>query len=687
MKIIECKHQKNNTIKEKKEARIMLLPRHRRLVQLIPDPVQEWWDKWELRGLILLSLVSQTILTLLGNRTKYKPNILTRALVWCSYLLTDWVAAVAIGVISSNVGDYYNKGMEQKNVNPQLIAFWAPFLLMHLGGPDTITAYALEDNELWLRHFVGLVAQTLLTIYIILMSWKGNWLSYVSILMFIVGFIKYGERTWSLYSGSINHLRNSFLRSIDSSFTDPVDSVQRDIELGVEDQRDFLRSILIFVSLFADFVLSPSDIAKDKYQFRVMGGFHWIYTFQRVQNDLRMMYDVFYTKAFANYGLFGLMSRLFSFTTSIVVLVLYAKLSVNNEHLVVDRIITFLLLVGALISEMYALVLVIYSGWTMYYIACRDMILIRAILEIFRTCLCLKRIKSSYSEHVQISFGQSNFFSLIGNKNWNTKGNIFLVDKLEKHVSVTHSLVSLDIQRKIFNSLYNKSDRTVLQSCFSGTPRYRNLIMEMNIPLLASEVEFHRTIVTWHIATEVFYYFDDHPDVLSEKVDSKQISDYMFYLLLKQRYMLPVGAGLVILLDTITHAMEFFEHIKVVPQQDNLPQVCRILLQHDTPTSSDGETLKVQNTSVFFQVIEIAKKLTAGDRSEMWLFLQELWVEILNYASAHCKVDMHAQQLRRSPELISYVLLLNAHFGLLEQFQIVPNRESHSDVESSSSES
>ncbi|KAG5051701.1 hypothetical protein JHK87_003899 [Glycine soja] len=68
-----------------------------------------------------------------------------------------------MGVISSNLGDYYySKGEQPNNVNPQLLAFWAPIFLIHLGGPDTITAYALEDNELWLRHFVGLLSQTTL---------------------------------------------------------------------------------------------------------------------------------------------------------------------------------------------------------------------------------------------------------------------------------------------------------------------------------------------------------------------------------------------------------------------------------------------------------------------------------------------------------------------------------------------
>ncbi|KAL4628885.1 hypothetical protein ACB092_05G270000 [Castanea dentata] len=52
------------------------------------------------------------------------------------------------------------------------MAFRAPFMLLHLGGPDTITAYAVQDNELWLRHLVGLVVQSGVALYIFLLSWK-----------------------------------------------------------------------------------------------------------------------------------------------------------------------------------------------------------------------------------------------------------------------------------------------------------------------------------------------------------------------------------------------------------------------------------------------------------------------------------------------------------------------------------
>ncbi|KAK5774722.1 hypothetical protein PVK06_042578 [Gossypium arboreum] len=41
----------------------------------------------------------------------------------------------------------------------ELVAFWSPFVLWHLGGPYNITAYSLEDNAQWLRYFFGFVLQ------------------------------------------------------------------------------------------------------------------------------------------------------------------------------------------------------------------------------------------------------------------------------------------------------------------------------------------------------------------------------------------------------------------------------------------------------------------------------------------------------------------------------------------------
>ena len=72
--------------------------------------------------------------------------------------------------------------------------------MLHLGGQGTITAYAVQDNELWLRDLLGLLVQLAVALYIFLLSWKANWLSFLSIPMLLVGFIKYAERAWAMRS-------------------------------------------------------------------------------------------------------------------------------------------------------------------------------------------------------------------------------------------------------------------------------------------------------------------------------------------------------------------------------------------------------------------------------------------------------------------------------------------------------
>ena len=125
----------------------------------------------------------------------------------------DWVATVALGVISNNPGDTTESiGKDGSLIDEiQLTAFWARFLLLHLGGPNTITAYSIEDNELWLRHLLGLGVQTGVAVYIFLTAWTGSELSILSIPMFCVGIIKYGERTWVLMSSSNAQFRESIL--------------------------------------------------------------------------------------------------------------------------------------------------------------------------------------------------------------------------------------------------------------------------------------------------------------------------------------------------------------------------------------------------------------------------------------------------------------------------------------------
>lgn len=157
-------------------------------------PVEELWDTWNVRMLVIVSLLTQVFLSLLAPSRKQRGGkLFIKIIIWSTYLFADWVAIFTIGVI-----------MQHRN-RTDFQTLWAPFLLLHLGGPDTITSFSLEDNGFWLRHLLGLILQVGSTLYVIGQSWLHNKYWLPASLILIAGTIKYVERTLSFYFASIDH--------------------------------------------------------------------------------------------------------------------------------------------------------------------------------------------------------------------------------------------------------------------------------------------------------------------------------------------------------------------------------------------------------------------------------------------------------------------------------------------------
>jgi hypothetical protein len=166
--------------------------------------VQEW-NVWETQIMVLVSFMLQVFLLATGSLRRRHISGLLRALIWLSYVGADLVAVYALGLFSQ-YEDKYRCGRE--SFGDTLPYLWVPFLLVHLGGQDSITAFSLEDNNLWLRHLLNLGTQGVLAAYVL---WKSFGRISVSILVpamlvFVSGIIKYGERVWALKSASRNGL-------------------------------------------------------------------------------------------------------------------------------------------------------------------------------------------------------------------------------------------------------------------------------------------------------------------------------------------------------------------------------------------------------------------------------------------------------------------------------------------------
>ncbi|ESR41318.1 hypothetical protein CICLE_v10027268mg, partial [Citrus x clementina] len=263
----------------------------------IPESVKKIWENWNIRGVILFSLSLQAVLVLFAPLRKPTGNKLIISVIWSAYLLADWAANFGVGLITERARDtptaeYSSK--QQPAENNELLAFWATFFILHLGGPDTITAFALEDNELCLRHLFGFIFQAVAAVYIFLTSLPGNKLFFPTALVFIAGTIKYFERIRALYLASMEKFRDSALRG----------------EVGC---RYFKLFKLILVDLIPSFewVHCEEPLFDDFSPEKALG---------IIEVELNLVYEVLHTKIQVTHSVLGIILRFICFCSVVAAL-------------------------------------------------------------------------------------------------------------------------------------------------------------------------------------------------------------------------------------------------------------------------------------------------------------------------------------------------------------------------------
>ncbi|KAG8492400.1 hypothetical protein CXB51_009712 [Gossypium anomalum] len=692
------------------------------MMRVFPPPLMELWKEWEIRAMVVTSLVLQILLISLGKRRKSSSKRRVRAAVWCSYLLADSVATIALGILTNDLGDIYDKG-GALDFSTELKATWAPFLLLHLGGPDAITAYSLEDNQLWLRHLFGLIVQTIVTIYIFLMAWTGSLLSKLTVPMIVAGSIKYAERTWTLWRASAGELRDSMLTSPDpgpnysklmdeyslrkfEGFVVTIEVVEEDgKELDntapekTSDQDNIMKATVmfqIFKRLFADLILSFKDKEKSQNLFETMQPAD---AFDVVAIELGFMYDLLYTKAMVNCTHSGLVCR---FTTVLLTCLVLGLFSTDNlnKYEKADVCITFLLLVVAILLEIYAAFLLLCSDQTSYWLIKNNK------TYIIRATRCL----TSLFDRKRWS-GRISQYSLLGHCLEERPGFQILEKVQQMWPPRSRAEFEVPLRDTIFSHVKGKFEE---QKEKKGTnlrdfcrQRGKSILQKYEDKWLELEwsidVEFDQSLLIWHIATEICYNSDlrSATEIGQCREASLLISKYLIYLLVFYPLMLPSGIGLIRFRDTEAESRRFFKErqasssakqVKKITKycrklrrawrffirrlcsscayQMSVKEACCMLLHVKTdvdPTKVKGDKSK----SVLFDACKLAAALERiSDKNVKWEMIRKIWLEMLTCAASQCGGTQHADQLRRGGELLTHVWLLMAHFGITEKLQI-----------------
>ncbi|KAK9291484.1 hypothetical protein L1049_019432 [Liquidambar formosana] len=525
-------------------------------------------------------------------------------------------------------------------------------------------------------------------------------LNLLAIPVFIAGIIKYGERTWVLRSASTEYLKYSLLPTPDPKPEYTPETIDKDITAEAKFKHEAYFLFKIYRRLYADLPIDFTDLEKSVHILPSD-----LDIFKVIELELGFLYDELYTKTSFVCSVVGICLRSISSISSIVAFVGFLIID-KHGYSSVNVIISYVLLVGAIILDIYAAILLLFSDWTMVWLTDLNR----------RSPLPNRIFKDIFSSQLAIT----------GSKRWSHSMRQYnLIDNCLRHDQSTKCL-SFFRELKIYETLENcqqiDSDDVLnyFQKCFSAhyfekldssmmriansSASDKEKLVEFNkicndrgeytlkkfgaSGVLGSSIvgDFDESIILWHIATDLCYHHDtknkliEDPDKIPVACrNSKWLSDYMLYLLVMRPFMLPMGIGQIRYEETAAEAKRFFLHSglisgrteaieKLLGEQDSHARVfCRIeSFEEEFPTSRSvlEEGFRLARELLLLNM----KKEEWMDKSK-WDMIFLIWLDLLCYAASQCRWNQHARQLARGGELLTHVSLFMAHRALTDLFK------------------
>ncbi|KAL3738308.1 hypothetical protein ACJRO7_019782 [Eucalyptus globulus] len=335
------------------------------------DSISDLWNKWDIRGFVILSLLLQVFLILCATLRKKIVNRHIVFLLWLAYLMADPVAISGIGLISRSQGKLFAHAIE---VDGALQAFWVSFLLLHLGGPNNITAFSLEDNSLWQRHLLGLIFQVSISIYVFVQVFPSDKsLMIPTMLVFLFGIIKNVERILTLNLSSLPRLKKSMLTTKELTSDAYSKFVEELNDLGYvysnEEEAKIAESIVVkhayyFFQIFKFFIIdlfytSEERLISCKYFSKVSA----VDALRVISVELNFIYEMLHTKALTIRSKWSYIFRFIAFIDVVMAFVLFNCFK-KHQLPKLDVEITYILLFGGIVLDVINLFVLIFFDWT-----------------------------------------------------------------------------------------------------------------------------------------------------------------------------------------------------------------------------------------------------------------------------------------------------------------------------------
>ncbi|XP_043689400.1 uncharacterized protein LOC122640308 [Telopea speciosissima] len=699
---------------------------------------------------LLASLTFQIILTLFGSFRKRYSKIWLTFILWSAYQLSDVAATTGLGIITSYPSDKLD----------EIVPIWSSFLLLHLGGPDSITALSLIDNELCFRHSIQLLYRVGVAFYIhfkvFLVVKDGEvgrpWFA-ILVWMLLAGISKYGEKTWVLHSANMSSLRDSMLPPLNSG---PILLVPGDdgdhhypssrVVVAPEPAApaptpgDSGKAILLrgyqyfcsFKCLFVDLKVPSSSIVVEAKEFFSQCDTSFKDAFQVIDVELRFVYDMLFTKALMGRSWLACNLRFLRYSALLYTLIVFFRIGEldmskkknwdYDETKFLNSLVAFLFFSWALVQETYEIIQMLLSEWTVVWLNNHKLHrLSMIILNLTLSCrfLVSKLINRCGAGEVAASetttrnswwynniMSQYNLLSFCFNDEPTMFKRILHLSSwgksIHEMIQTSWNTTCIDVSNDIKDFIYQQFKERVIQTSDDEefkSAEFRNprgkWAMKVNKCSedldWSVDVEFDQSILIWHVATDLCYYYDDLESIkrqatpLCHQVEvSKALSHYLLYLLLVLPFMLNDKIGKIRFQDTCAAVKKLFEHMPKDGREKKNKFFCFILGRKKPSlnekqtqdyikrmVTSDLEVLRRdteedESKSVLLEAHKLAKLLTSFAKEKRWKIISGVWVEMLSYAASNCSGKHHAERLCDNGEFLTKIWLLMAHLGMIE---------------------
>ncbi|KAM0882763.1 hypothetical protein ACQ4PT_032064 [Festuca glaucescens] len=307
---------------------------------------------WLKDGVFLIlpfvSLILYLILAAFSDSRRRKVKGFWRSCLWVAYDLNDWAPAYVIS----------NLYLETSPHDKVIVAFWVSFLLLHQARPDNISAYAMEDSELWIRSMFPVLLESMGCAYIlywyIIVDCTAGTLRYASGIMTFLGIFKYLESAAAQRQCNLDIMGRSFnQQKISSSF-----------DGDYSDEKALLVAHDLFEICKGAFCHYTADRDRDAINSMFSGQSESMC--KVVEMELSLTYDILYTKVAMVHTWHGYAIRLASPLLTAAALLLFG-LYCKEGMKPADEGISYILLLTTFLFDVRWLFRALASSWTHSY--------------------------------------------------------------------------------------------------------------------------------------------------------------------------------------------------------------------------------------------------------------------------------------------------------------------------------